>query len=466
MDDGAEPLAVVFSFRGRIGRGAYLGIALVGVWLKHLVDSAIATTAFHRPWTMMNYVVPLGIPVQLTDITDGDRIFLLTMLAVSIPFALVGLAITVKRFRTVGWPLWLAVLFFVPVANIVSFAIAAALPDAPTSSAVDDVPTSWKRFVPAGAFGAALLAMLLTGAFSALLALLSVVLLHGYGWGLFVALPFAQGALAACLFNVRARRSGAESALVAMTSVLLTAAVLVAVAVEGFVCVVMALPIAIIFALIGGAFGHAISGGPRVGESAVLVLLVLAAPGVMGAEAALPREATLYAVRSEVVVNAPPSIVWRNVIRFPDLPAPTDALFLAGVAYPERARIVGSGVGAVRYCQFSTGDFVEPITVWEPGRALAFNVAKSAEPMREWSPYGAIDTPHLHGYLVSRRGRFDLEPLPGGRTRLIGTTWYQHHLWPESYWALIADAVIHRIHLRVLDHVKALSEAPALVARE
>jgi hypothetical protein len=60
--------------------------------------------------------------------------------------------------------------------------------------------------------------------------------------------------------------------------------------------------------------------------------------------------------------------------------------------------------------------------------------------------------------MLSRRGRFDLEALPGGRTRLTGTTWYQHHLWPASYWRLWSDGVIHRIHYRVLDHIKHLSE--------
>jgi len=147
------------------------------------------------------------------------------------------------------------------------------------------------------------------------------------------------------------------------------------------------------------------------------------------------------------------------VISFPDLPPPTALPFRVGIAYPERARIVGRGVGAIRYCEFSTGDFVEPITAWEPGKRLAFRVAHSAEPMREWSPYAGIDPPHLHGYMVSKHGEFDLEALPGGRTRLIGITWYQHHLWPASYWAVYSDAIVHQIHLSVLEHVKRLSEA-------
>lgn len=78
--------------------------------------------------------------------------------------------------------------------------------------------------------------------------------------------------------------------------------------------------------------------------------------------------------------------------------------------------------------------------------------------MREWTPYGSLDAPHLHGYLDARQGEFRLTPLPGGSTLLEGTTWYQHGLWPAPYWRLWSDAIIHRIHLRVLNHIRDLSE--------
>jgi len=44
--------------------------------------------------------------------------------------------------------------------------------------------------------------------------------------------------------------------------------------------------------------------------------------------------------------------------------------------------------------------------------------------------------------------------LPGGRTRLEGATWYQHTMWPAAYWHLWSDYIIHKIHLRVLEHIR------------
>jgi len=147
------------------------------------------------------------------------------------------------------------------------------------------------------------------------------------------------------------------------------------------------------------------------------------------------------------------------VVTFSELPAPTEWMFRIGLAYPVRAEMHGVGVGAVRECHFSTGPFVEPITAWDEPRRLAFRVESNPEPMQEWTPYRAIHPPHLEGHFQSRAGEFLLEPLPGGRTRLQGTTWYEHGLWPDVYWRWWSDRIIHAIHGRVLQHVKALAEA-------
>src|SRR5262249_6162021 len=113
--------------------------------------------------------------------------------------------------------------------------------------------------------------------------------------------------------------------------------------------------------------------------------------------------------------------------------------------------------GRIRYCMFTTGAFVEPIDVWDEPRRLAFGVRSSPPPMEELSPY-PIHPPHLDGYFVSTRGEFRLERLPSGGTRLTGIPWYRNRLAPSAYWGLWSDAIIHRIHMRVLRHIQRLSE--------
>jgi hypothetical protein len=169
----------------------------------------------------------------------------------------------------------------------------------------------------------------------------------------------------------------------------------------------------------------------------------------------------VFEVKTAIEIAASPEQVWTQVIAFPALPEPHEWYFRAGLAYPQRARIEGMGIGAVRYCEFSTGPFVEPIEVWDEPRLLRFRVTDNPPPLREWSPFGELNPKHLHGYLVSKRGQFRLTRLANNHTLLEGTTWYQHGLWPAQYWRWWSDAIIHRIHLRVLNHIRALAEHAA-----
>jgi hypothetical protein len=166
----------------------------------------------------------------------------------------------------------------------------------------------------------------------------------------------------------------------------------------------------------------------------------------------------LHVVESSIEIAAAPMIVWPRVIEFQPLPPPGEFIFRLGVAAPMRAHIDGAGVGAVRQCVFSTGAFVEPITRWEPGLTLDFDVTASPPPMTEWSPYKNVHPPHLDGFLRARRGEFRLVALGNGRTRLEGRTWYEIEMGPEGYWQLWSDYLIHRIHMRVLEHIKRESE--------
>jgi hypothetical protein len=220
----------------------------------------------------------------------------------------------------------------------------------------------------------------------------------------------------------------------------------------------MAAPLAMIVAFAGTFLGYVVQKLHRERACSTLLGLLLALPFLIGAEEATRPEPPLQAIRTSVEIDAPPDRVWRHVVSFTEIPPPQELIFRTGLSYPLRAEIVGRGAGAVRHCVFTTGPFVEPITTWDEPRHLAFGVTSQPAPMEEWSPWPGVHPPHLDGCFVSRRGQFLLEPLPGGRTRLEGTTWYTHDLFPTLYWGLWSDAIIHRIHGRVLRHVKRLAE--------
>jgi hypothetical protein len=306
---------------------------------------------------------------------------------------------------------------------------------------------------------------LVTLAVTVPLAVLAVVLgaqvLQSYGFSLFVGAPFALGMFSVLLFGFSRPQPLGACLAVALAAGALAGVAVLAIAIEGAFCLIMAAPIAFLLVLVGALVGYAIQARPWLSDQTAYLLLAvtLALPALMAAESRNEPEPDLRAVRSEVIIDAPPDQVWAHVIAFPPLSEPDEWVFRTGIAYPQRAEIHGSGAGAVRHCVFSTGTFVEPIEVWDAPSRLAFRVTQQPEPMREWSPY-AIHPAHLDHYLQSRRGEFLLEGLPDGHTRLVGTTWYSNRMWPAPYWNLWSDYIIHRIHDRVLTHIKKLTEVP------
>jgi uncharacterized membrane protein YhaH (DUF805 family) len=479
--------------RGRVTGPTFLAAGVVLFATKFAIDYAVAHFLFHRHWSLIEYLAPGQAVASLISDRAG-RAFYLTMTAIALPYVLVGLSLTMQRLRDAALPRWLVVLFFLPVGNVIFFlaiGVLASKDDAPpatASPALSETPLPpparpaatldygleidgtlyprWgvARWWPRSDGASKILAILLPIPVLALALVLATHVLRDYGWGVFIGLPFVNGMLAALFHGTRTPRSVGESMGVAALAVIASCAAVFLVALEGLGCLVMFLPLAIPMGLIGAAVGHAIQARPlpaspgdawRVQCSLLAILPLL----MLGEHAAAPPAPT-YAVTTVVDVDAPPDRVWQHVVAFPDLAPPTDWLFRAGVAYPIRARIDGQGPGATRYCEFSTGAFVEPIETWEPGRLLKFSVSHNPPAMREWSFWPDVRTPHVDGFLVSDGGQFHLVPLEGGRrTRLEGTTWYRHHLWPAAYWRLWSDQIIHRIHTRVLEHVKTLSEA-------
>jgi Polyketide cyclase / dehydrase and lipid transport len=284
----------------------------------------------------------------------------------------------------------------------------------------------------------------------------SYLLLHGgvYGWTAFLYLPAVLGGLACWVFP---QSTGNRAAGTGALAVIGCSLCLLLVRWEGIVCIVMAMPLVGTLGAIGGWLVYTAMRSKAEQRGAAMMLLL--APVSLTFDLKSPP--TEYRVNSEITVAASPEQVWKHVVTFSELPEPTEMIFRTGLAYPKRARIVGSGPGAIRYCEFSTGPFVEPIVTWDEPRLLAFRVTENPAPLNEWSPFAEILAKHLHGYFISKHGQFELTRLPDGSTRLEGTTWYQHGLWPAEYWRWWSDAIIHRIHLRVLNHVRALAEADA-----
>ena len=442
---------------GPITRAPFLGLGVVLFAVKVALDYALSS-AFDQPYSVLYYVSPADAPLMRPG---GRETYWLAMWALALPFIAVGVWLTLRRLLDARLPAWLVALFFVPFANILFFLVVAAVPSRPRDASP---AASYREPAPGAApprgQGVAAVVGGFAGAVVALgMVAISVGLLREYGAALFLGAPTISGLVATLVFSRLHAPKPGGAFMAALIALCLSFLVMFGFAIEGAVCLMMAAPLALIASMIGWGIALAISmmvaeAARPAGASAMALL-----PLWLLAEVFAPMPAERDRVVTSVIeIDAPPAIVWNRVLAFEELPPPSELLFRAGVSAPIGATIEGTGVGAVRRCRFTTGEFVEPITVWTPEHELGFDVLRQPDPMREVVPWPGPRPPHLDGFFATTHGQFLLEALPGGRTRLRGSTWYTLEVFPRAYWSMWSDSFIHTIHLRVMRQIERLSE--------
>jgi hypothetical protein len=286
----------------------------------------------------------------------------------------------------------------------------------------------------------------------------SVLVLRDYGGGVFILVPLFIGACSTVLYGKHKPSRASKYIGLAIVSLLIYCAGLILFALEGAICILMAAPLGILIAMLGVGIGEAILHYKRNSSVSIIIGFAICIPAVMSFESVSKEDEDIFSVNTSIVIDRKPEEVWNKVVTFSKMDAPEEWLFRIGIAYPIDAVIKRTGNRTVRYCNFSTGCFVEPITTWQKPSLLAFTVEETPRPLQELSPYN-IDPAHLHGYFVSKKGQFNLIALPNGKTLLKGTTWYAHKIKPAFYWRLWSNYIIHKIHNRVLQHIKKEAEA-------
>lgn len=272
--------------------------------------------------------------------------------------------------------------------------------------------------------------------------------------------PLVTAGIAGFL-SARAGRTLSQSIGAAFLTLTAILTILGFAAMEGVICILMAAPFVGLLGIIGALLGHwlaTLTSRPAYQvQSAAWLAVIVCAIG----ESIAPPAPLEDVVSSEVIINATPAQVWKQLKDIRDLPAPTEPLFVFGVAHPLEAYVVGEGgVGAARVCRLSTGDMPERITVWKPEQELKFIVLDTPAAMREATIFGQdLDGAHLHTTYTSLDGGFRLEALPNGQTHLIGTSRYLLAITPASYWNLWTREIVSQVQLRVMNHVKAKAEA-------
>jgi hypothetical protein len=163
-------------------------------------------------------------------------------------------------------------------------------------------------------------------------------------------------------------------------------------------------------------------------------------------------------VETAVLINAPPEIIWQNIIRVPEI-QPEERTFalshLLGLPEPVGATLIEEGSGAVRQGHFANGLlFHETITEWEPLQKVSFDIdADTSQASEAYLKMIGSDYVDILG------GTYLMELLADGRIRLSFTS--QHRLSTNFnfYSSLWSDFLIRDFQNYILRVIKARVEA-------
>lgn len=457
-----------FGLAGRVTRQAYV-LSGVGLMLfKYVVEAAVVYQVSGLAYSPLDFVNPLMSVREQYGQAMSPFVAML-WITWSLVFLWIAVSMSMRRALDAGKSPWHGFWMLVPLVNLFAMFVLSCLPSRPQPEAPSPPPFEPQPGGPLHAIEpprqkrdeAALVIATIGGVAAGVCYAIAIIvgmttIFHDYGYALFFGTPFFTGVMTGYLLNRRVDHTVLMSASLATAAVIFTGVGLLLFAFEGVICLVMAAPLMLPLGAAGGVFGKFIADlGGKQERKVFGAFVLLPLLGVAESQVAPQHE---FVVTSSIDIAAPPETVWRNVIVFPEIDDEQEWFFQLGIAAPIGAEIKGTGVGAIRECIFTTGRFVEPITLWQNNARLAFDVAEQPDPMTELSPFRHVHPPHLDGSFRATRGEFELLPLDAGRTRLVGRTWYTLDIRPLDYWTIWTDGLIHRIHLRVLRHIQKLAE--------
>jgi len=213
---------------------------------------------------------------------------------------------------------------------------------------------------------------------------------------------------------------------------------------EGIICLVIVSPLILGFMCVGLIIGKYIFTGHRENLKASTLVIYI---GLFLADAFADHNHSNM-VSDELVINAPSHTIWKYVAEHPVNTSKRDYwLFNIGLPYPIQSTVSGHSVGSERKCIFSNGaTFDEVIVESKQDSVFTFDIIRQPE------------DPEIIGHINIERGQFVLKPNPNGTTTLVGNSWYTLKVYPAWYYDLWATDITRNVHIRAMNHIKALAE--------
>jgi hypothetical protein len=258
----------------------------------------------------------------------------------------------------------------------------------------------------------------------------------------------------------RDQRRAFTALLLSLAATFILLVTVLAVGVEGLICVVMMTPVFFLMALAGGALAIIVRKmrSRRVRATAFLTVLIL--PYAAGPlEQRMPQLQTRRVVENRIRIHADAATVWGQIIRVPAIrPEEYRTSFIHRIGFPRpiEATLSHEGVGGVREASFERGVlFRETVIDWVPQKRLSFTIAVDSIPTRTLDQHVTVGGE----YFDVLDGTYEIVPVSADEVEL--RLWSTHRLSTHfnGYASLWTDFVMRQIQGNILEVVRARAEA-------
>lgn len=229
---------------------------------------------------------------------------------------------------------------------------------------------------------------------------------------------------------------------------------------EGTICLIMAVPIYLPLASLGGIVGGAfftVYDSNRVNSFALGALLIMPFL-VSGVEERYPLDDKILQVDTSILINAPADVVWSQITRIPKITESQESFFYTmGFPRPVEATLSYEGVGGIREAKFEKGlMFLETITDWENEKKLAFKIR--SEPAN--TPLTTLDSHVVVGgrYFDTLIGQYEIERISASQVRLHLFSRYRLSTRFNFYAEVWSDFLMRDIQQNILRVIRSRSE--------
>ncbi len=230
---------------------------------------------------------------------------------------------------------------------------------------------------------------------------------------------------------------------------------------EGAICIIMLLPIAMVLSSIGGVLGGLLARFTKAHPGTVACLAAL--PFLLApAETYLHPPTNIRIVENTILIHATPANVWQQIQSVPPIaPSELKPTWTHAIGFPRpiAAQLSHPGVGGVRTASFERGlVFYETVTDWQPAHQLSFTIkADTAHiPATTLDEHVTIGGP----YFDVLDGTYRIEPLPNNTVRLHLTSHQRLTTDVNSYVSLWTDAIMSNLQTSILQVIQHRCEHP------